>query len=113
MKKLILLIGFVLMSVVAQGATATNKIVNTLTMTSSNSPVEVGFFLTAGSTMAQTASPQAFTHSLINYNPNNPTCVIWNTAISGSPRFKFKDWTGVDSSEMGDVTVGRNLVLHT
>ncbi len=109
MKKLII-IGLFLSSNLF-GATVTNKIVNTLTITSTNSPVEIGMYLTAGSTMAQTASPQPFTHLLANYGPSNPTFFIWNTSPIGNSGFTMKDSLGNNLAGLNFECVTSNLFM--
>lgn len=111
MKKLILFLLLVASSALA--APVTNQIVNIITITSTNSPVEVGFYLEAGKWMATNANPQAFTHSFFNYNPNNSLGVLRNTAADGFARFTIKDWAGVDASTIGSDAGGSNVVIHS
>lgn len=111
MKKTILILSLICST--CFGASVTNNVVNTIMITSSNSPIEIGMYLTAGATMAQTASPQAFTHSLLNYNPNNPICILRNTAASGTASFRLKEHGGVDSGSIGTDVGGSNIVIHS
>lgn len=63
--------------------------------------------------MATNASPQAFTHSIWNYNPANSVFSLRNTAPSGFARITLKQHGGTDSGTMGSDAGGSNIVIHS
>lgn len=111
--KALTLLMFVLVSTCFGQFVATNRVQNTVTWYSTNSPVIIGYYAEIGVDMATNANPQAFTHSLWNFNPNNSIASLRNTSILGLPRFTIKDWAGVDVSTMGGGTGGSNIVIHS
>lgn len=92
---------------------ATNRVQNTVTWYSTNSPVFAGFYFEAGVDMATNANPQAFTHSIWNYNPANSVFSLRNTAPSGLARITIKEHGGVDSGLIGSDSGGSNIVIHS
>lgn len=110
MKKLILILSLICST--SFGASVTNKVVNTIMITSTNSPIEVGFYLEAGRWMATNANPQAFGHALVNYNNGNPVLGLRNVHPNGLGGFWIQNSLGVDVAFLQWNNNSSNLFLR-
>lgn len=105
MKKLIIILSLFCSCVFGQ--TATNNIVNTATIMSTNSPLSAMGAFAAGSPNA------VVTQFITSSNAGNPVLVLRNYAPSGNAALLLKNSAGTDAATIGTANNGTNVLIFS